>query len=165
MPTSTNDTIPCFDRLLVATDFSAASQAACRTAIDTCLALRASLLILHVFHPVEAGSPDGGGKKPETGRLKTGAGGQEERGQVSEAKLLYDKCLESLEELRLQALQAGVDCETILGSGNPTATILKTISAKKIDLAIMGRARCTAWNASSSIRRPRRCCARRLARS
>jgi nucleotide-binding universal stress UspA family protein len=119
MPTSANDTMPSFDRLLVATDFSAASQAACRTAIDTCLALRASLVILHVFRPPEAGdqAPDG---------------------QSPESKALYDKCLDSLAELRRQAVQAGVDCEAILGSGNPTATILETIAAKKIDLAIMG---------------------------
>ncbi len=119
MPTSANDTMPSFDRLLVATDFSAASQAACRTAIDTCLALRASLVILHVFRPPEAGdqAPDG---------------------QAPDSKALYDSCQASLEELRSQAVQAGVQCEAILGRGKPTATILETISAKKIDLAIMG---------------------------
>jgi nucleotide-binding universal stress UspA family protein len=111
--------MPSFDRLLVATDFSAASQAACRTAIDTCLALRASLVILHVFRP------------PETGD-------QVPDGQAPDSKALYDRCQASLEELRSQAVQAGVDCEAILGSGNPTATILETISAKKIDLTIMG---------------------------
>ena len=90
MPTSANDTMPSFDRLLVATDFSAASQAACRTAIDTCLALRASLVILHVFRPPEAGdqAPDGQVAGLE-GPLSTVAPG-------------------SLEELRSQAVQAGV---------------------------------------------------------
>jgi len=111
--------MPSFDRLLVATDFSAASQAACRTAIDTCLALRASLVILHVFRPPEADDQAPGGQAPDS-------------------KALYDRCLDSLQELRSQAVEAGVDCEAILGSGNPTATILETISAKKIDLAIMG---------------------------
>jgi nucleotide-binding universal stress UspA family protein len=116
--------MPSFDRLLVATDFSAASQAACRTAIDTCLALRASLLILHVFRPVEDGSQE--------------ADGQQTNGQRPDGKALYEKCLVMLEELRQQAVEAGVECEAILGSGNPTATILQTITAKKIDLTIMG---------------------------
>jgi nucleotide-binding universal stress UspA family protein len=119
MPTSANDTMPSFDRLLVATDFSAASQAACRTAIDTCIALRASLVILHVFQPVEAASPEAAVQEPE-------------------AKSHYDACQGSLEAMRRQAVQAGVDCEAVLGSGNPAATILETLAAKKIDLAIMG---------------------------
>ena len=42
------DTMPSFNRLLVATDFSPASQAAFRTALDNCRALGASLVILHV---------------------------------------------------------------------------------------------------------------------
>jgi nucleotide-binding universal stress UspA family protein len=111
--------MPSFDRLLVATDFSAASQVACHMAIDTCIALRASLVILHVFQPVDAGSPDA-------------------EGQLPEAKGHYNACLGALEAMRRQAVQAGVDCEAILGSGNTTSTILDTISAKKINLAIMG---------------------------
>ena len=121
MPTPANDTMPTFDRLLVATDFSVASQAACRTAIDTCLALRASLVILHVFRPVEAAAQQTGGQKQE-----------------AEKKALQDKCRATLEELRNQAVEAGVECEAILGAGNPTATILATIAARKIDLTIMG---------------------------
>jgi nucleotide-binding universal stress UspA family protein len=124
MPTPANDTLPTFDRLLVATDFSVASQAACRTAIDTCLALRASLVVLHVFQTPEAGSPEADGPKAD--------------GQEAEKKVLQDKCRAALEELRIQAVQAGVECEAILGAGNPTATILTTIAAKKIDLTIMG---------------------------
>jgi nucleotide-binding universal stress UspA family protein len=116
--------MPSFDRLLVATDFSAASQAACRTAIDTCIALRASLVMLHVFQPIEPGSPEANGKKAN--------------GEEAEAKSHYDACQGSLEALRRQAVQAGVECEAILGNGNPAATILETLSAKKIDLAILG---------------------------
>ena len=126
MPLSKIDTMPSFDRLLVATDFSAASQAACRTAIDTCLALRASLVILHVFRPVEAVAQEAGGQKQEAGA------------QEAEKKALQDKCRAALEELRQQAVQAGVECEAILGRGKPTATILETITVKKIDLTIMG---------------------------
>jgi nucleotide-binding universal stress UspA family protein len=116
--------MPTFDRLLVATDFSVASQAACRTAIDTCLALRASLVILHVFRPVEAGSPDAEGPMAD--------------GHSHNSEALYEKSRAALEELRSQAAQAGVECEAILGKGNPTAVILNTISTKKIDLTIMG---------------------------
>ncbi len=116
--------MPSFDRLLVATDFSAASQAACHTAIDTCIALRASLVILHVFQPVKSDSP-------QEAEL-------EEEEQASEAQAHYDACQGALEAIRRQAVQAGVDCEAVLGSGNTTSTILDTISAKKINLAIMG---------------------------
>jgi nucleotide-binding universal stress UspA family protein len=126
MPTPANDTMPTFDRLLVATDFSVASQAACRTAIDTCLALRTSLVILHVFRPVESAVQQAGEQKHESGA------------QEAEKKALQDKCRAALEELRNQAVQAGVECEVILGTGNPTATILATIAARKIDLTIMG---------------------------
>jgi nucleotide-binding universal stress UspA family protein len=119
MSPTANDIMPSFDRLLVATDFSAASHAAYQTAVDTCIALRASLLILHVFLPA-----------------KTVAAEREEQGQ--EAKDHLDACQGALEALRRQAMQAGVDCEAILGRGNTTATILETISRKKINLAIMG---------------------------
>jgi nucleotide-binding universal stress UspA family protein len=111
--------MPSFDRLLVATDFSAASQAACHMAIDTCIALRANLVILHVFQPIDSGSPHADG-------------------HVSEANDHYDACLSSLEAIRRQAVQAGVVCEAILGNGSPAATIIETLSTKKIDLAIMG---------------------------
>ncbi len=116
--------MPCFDRLLVATDFSAASHAACQTAIDTCIALRASLVILHVFQPSKPGLPETDGRE---------AGEQE-----LDAKAHHDACLGALEAMRRQAVQAGVDCEAILGSGNTTTTILNTLKAKKINLAIMG---------------------------
>ena len=124
MPTSTIDTMPSFDRLLVATDFSAASQAACHTAIDTCIALRASLVILHVFQPVKSSSLE--------------ADGQVAGGQARDVQAHHDDCLGALEAMRRQAVQAGVDCEAIMGSGNTTSTILDTISRKKINLAIMG---------------------------
>ena len=61
MQTSATDTMPSFDRLLVATDFSPASQAAFRTALETCTALGASLVILHVFEYAEPAPPETGG--------------------------------------------------------------------------------------------------------
>lgn len=124
MPTSANDTMPSFDRLLVATDFSAASHAACQMAIDTCIALRASLVILHVIQPVKSNPPEGDG--------------QEAADEAREAQAHYKDCLGALEAVRRQAVQAGVDCEAIIGNGNTTSTILDTIAKKKINLAIMG---------------------------
>jgi nucleotide-binding universal stress UspA family protein len=118
MQTSTTDTMPSFERLLVATDFSVASQAACRSAIDTCIALRASLVILHVFN-------------------RPGADHQTEA-TTSTGQLSYEDCQTELEKLRLKAEQAGITCEAILGQGNAIATILATIGKKKIDLTIMG---------------------------
>lgn len=113
------DSKPSFERLLVATDFSAASQSAFRTALDTCVALQASLLILHVFEYAEVVPPENGGLPPEL------------RG-------LYDKCRDSLDDLGRQAVRAGVTCETLLTAGIPSAAILDTISAREVDLAILG---------------------------
>ena len=122
MSPTANDIMPSFDRLLVATDFSAASHAAYQTAIDTCIALRASLVILHVFQPAKS-NPTVAAEREEPGR---------------EAQNHLDACQGALEALRRQAMQAGVECEAILGRGNTTATILETISRKNIHLAIMG---------------------------
>ena len=61
MQTPATDSMPSFNRLLVATDFSPASQAAFRTALDNCSALGASLVILHVFEYAEPAPPETGG--------------------------------------------------------------------------------------------------------
>jgi len=119
MQTSATDTVPAFDRLLVATDFSAASHAAFRTALDACIAFRASLLILHVFEYTEMAPP-------ETGGL------------LLELQGYAEKCRETLEDLRQQAVRAGVECETLLETGNAAACILDVIDAKNIELAILG---------------------------
>ena len=126
--------MPSFDRLLVATDFSAASQAACRTAIETCIALRAGLVILHVLNPDTATLP------ASVGLVGDGQENDERAcdKEMPETVGHNDRCRASLEEMRQQALRAGVDCEAMLGSGNAAATILEAISAKKIDLVVMG---------------------------
>ncbi len=115
--------MPSFDRLLIATNFSAASRAAFRAALDTCTALRTSLVILHVF---EGASSDSDAVAPNAEDLAV------------EAQSAYEKCRDLLEDLREQAERAGVACETILDSGSVTSTILQTIAKKKIDLAILG---------------------------
>jgi nucleotide-binding universal stress UspA family protein len=118
MQTSDQPSIPAIKRLLIATDFSTASQAAFRTAIETCRELLASLVILHVF--------DAGIAPPESGR------------QMLEQQTLADGCRTSLEDLRRQAIDACVPCEAILEDGIAEAAILDTIAAKRIDLAVLG---------------------------
>ena len=119
MQTSATDSLPSFDRLLVATDFSAASQAAFRTALDACITFRASLLILHVFEYSEMAPPESGGL-------------------LLELQGHCENCRETLEDMRQQAIRAGVECDTLLESGNAAACILEAIDAKNVDLAILG---------------------------
>src|ERR1017187_3174300 len=119
MQTPATDTIPSFQRVLVATDFSAASQAAYRTALETCASLGASLLVLHVFEYGDMAAPESGGLLLEMQGLK-------ERGR------------QSLEELCRQSGRAAVKCETVLEDGNASNCILKAIEEKEIDLAVLG---------------------------
>ncbi|HEX9201115.1 MAG TPA: universal stress protein [Acidobacteriaceae bacterium] len=119
MQTTASDPIPSFQRLLVATDFSAASQAAFRTALDTCTSLGASLLLLHVFEYSEMAPP-------ETGGL------------LLELQGIRQQCQDDLHELCHQAGRAGVKCETMLEDGIASSRILDVIAAKQIDLAVLG---------------------------
>jgi nucleotide-binding universal stress UspA family protein len=119
MQTSATDTMPSFDRVLLATDFSAASQAAFRTALNTCIAFRSSLLVLHVFEYAEMAPP-------ETGGL------------LLELQALCEHSRDLLEDLRQQAVRAGVECEAILENGVASAIILDVIDAREIDLAVLG---------------------------
>jgi nucleotide-binding universal stress UspA family protein len=118
MQNPATNTMPAFDRLLVATDFSVASQAAFRAALDTCTALGASLVLLHVCEYPPAG--------PETG------------GFLIEQQVLCEQCRNGLEELRQQADRAGVTSETILTHGVAASSILETIAVKQIDLVVLG---------------------------
>jgi nucleotide-binding universal stress UspA family protein len=119
MQTQSTDFLPRFNRLLVATDFSAASQSAFRTALDTCTQFGASLVVLNVFEYASA--------------VPTEAGGQ-----LAELQALCDRSRNSLEALRQQAVQAGVACETALEAGIPSLAILDAIDARGIDLAVLG---------------------------
>jgi nucleotide-binding universal stress UspA family protein len=113
------DTIPSFERVLLATDFSAASQAAYRTALDTCVSLGANLLVLHVFEYGEMAAPESGGLLLEM------------QGQ-------RETCRKNLEELCGESGRAGVKCETALEDGIASDCILRTIEEKQIDLAVLG---------------------------
>jgi nucleotide-binding universal stress UspA family protein len=119
MPILATNTMPSFDRLLVATDFSAASQAAFRAALDTCQAVGASLLLVHVFEYSETAPP-------ETGGL------------LLELQALREQTGESLEALRRQAEIGGVKCETLLQTGPAASVILDIIAERSIDLAVLG---------------------------
>ena len=119
MQTSTIDSVPSFNKVLLATDFSAASQAAFQTALDVCTAFQASLSILHVFEYTDA-------VPPETG------------GQLLELDSFYESARSSLDRLVQEARRSGVACEAAMGSGIPSVTIRETITSNAIDLAILG---------------------------
>jgi nucleotide-binding universal stress UspA family protein len=119
MQNSATDSMPAFHRVLLATDFSPASQAAFSTALDTCTALGTSLLLLHVFEYAEPAPP-------ETGGL------------LIELQALREHCGNTLEDMRLQAEQSGILCETLLEPGVASSLILEVIAAQGIDLAILG---------------------------
>jgi nucleotide-binding universal stress UspA family protein len=110
---------PSFNNVLLATDFSAASQAAFQTVLGVCTALQARLSILHVFEYTNA-------VPPETG------------GQLLELNSFYEEAKCSLDGLVQVARRAGVICEATMGSGIPSLTILEIIASKKIDLAVLG---------------------------
>jgi nucleotide-binding universal stress UspA family protein len=119
MQTSGPSSEPSFNKVLLATDFSSASQAAFQSALGVCTTLQASLSILHVFEYVDV-------VPQETG------------GQLLELNSTYEKAKSSLDCLQQVAQRAGVTCEAIMGSGIPSPTILDTITSRKIDLAILG---------------------------
>ncbi len=119
MQTSTIDSVPSFNKVLLATDFSAASQAAFQTALGVCSAFQASLSILHVFEYADA-------VPPETG------------GELLELDSFYESARSSLDRLVQEARRSGVACEATMGSGIPSVTILDTITSNAIDLAILG---------------------------
>lgn len=119
MQTSTIDAVPSFSKILLATDFSAASQAAFQTAVDVCAAFHASLHILHVFE-------HGSSVPPETGE------------QLLKSDRFYGHAESSLNRLVQEARWSGVACEAGTGSGIPSETILETITSNSIDLAILG---------------------------
>lgn len=108
-----------FNNILLATDFSSASQAAFQTALGVCDMLQAKLTILHVFEYVDV-------VPPETG------------GQLLELENVYGAVQTSLDGLVRLAQKAGVSCETILCNGLAPHTILETIRSKQIGLAVLG---------------------------
>ena len=119
MQSFATDSMPSIDRLLVATDFSAASKAAFRAGLNACIAVGAHLVIVHVF---EYAAP----APPETGGL------------LLELQALREKAANTLEEMREEAERAGVECETILETGIASSLILEIVDERSIDLAVLG---------------------------
>jgi nucleotide-binding universal stress UspA family protein len=108
-----------FKKVLLATDFSDASQAAFQAALRLCISFGASLSILHVFEYAVIAPP------------KTG-------GELIERDSFYERAQLSLDNLVQTARRAGVICTATIASGIPHLTILDAIGARTIDLAVLG---------------------------
>jgi nucleotide-binding universal stress UspA family protein len=119
MQTPTNFPTPSFKTVLLATDFSEASETAFETAIDLCKTLPASLSILHVFEYNETVPP------PQTG-------------QPVGFEALYQEAERSLNHLLQTARHSGVPSNAEIAGGLAVATILETAAKQKTDLLILG---------------------------
>jgi nucleotide-binding universal stress UspA family protein len=108
-----------FDNVLLATDFSAASEAAFQTALDRCISFKANLFILHVFEYPNSVPPESGGL-------------------LIELDSFHQEAQSSLDELLRRTKLLGVACKANIGSGIPADTILDTITSRNIDLAVLG---------------------------
>ena len=119
MQSSNSDPEPSFSNILLASDFSDASQAAFQTALGVCGMLGAKLTILHVFECAEGFPPDTNGRSLELDKL------------YAEAQIHLDglTCITRI---------AGVSCETVLSGGLAPEVILQTIRWKQIDLVVLG---------------------------
>lgn len=112
------DAVPSFKRVLLATDFCAASDAAFQTAVRVCTELQASLVVLHVF---------------EYGDRVPGGGGR-----LAEMERIYDKALRSLYDAVETAKKAGIPTEAMMKGGVAAPSILEELPLRQIDLVIMG---------------------------
>ena len=119
MHDSMTEPVLSFNDVLLATDFSMASQAAFETAVHLCKTLQANLFILHVFDYANVVPPENGG-------------------QLLEFERTYEKAQASLGDLVQVALRAGVTCKAAMGNGMVERTILDTIASKKADLTVLG---------------------------
>jgi len=108
-----------FKRILVTTDFSAASRGAFQTALDFSKLFAANLSILHVFE-YTAELP------PREGEILT------------EMQDILQDAKDSLNALKREAAIAGVSCEVAIRTGLPSGTIEEFITTEHIDLTIMG---------------------------
>lgn len=108
-----------FRKILLASDFSPASQAAFQVALRVCSELGASLSILHVIENSYVSSSDSGG-------------------QFFELESIYETNNRSLDGLREAAHFAGVPCETTMVNGNASRVITESTSAQNADLVVLG---------------------------
>jgi nucleotide-binding universal stress UspA family protein len=110
---------PIFRRVLLATDFSRASQAAFATAIRVCEQLGAKLTILHVFEYADTNSSEYGVGGPYLQQLR------------HEASCSLDRTLKA-------AQAANIIAEAMMKAGAPGLSILNAIEVHGIDLVILG---------------------------
>jgi nucleotide-binding universal stress UspA family protein len=119
MSTSMTGSALTFSKVLLATDFSPASQAAFQVALHVCTELRASLSILHVLEEPYVPSSEPGG-------------------QFFESERIYQTDKRALDDLRHAAQLAGVPCETNMVNGTASLAIMEAISAQSADLVVLG---------------------------
>lgn len=115
----TSSTTPAFRRVLLATDFSRASEAAFATAIRVCGQLGSSLTILHVFEYADSNPPEYGVDAPYLEKLHRDA-------------------LSSLERSVKTAEKANITVDAMMKAGAPALSILNTIETRGIDLVVLG---------------------------
>jgi nucleotide-binding universal stress UspA family protein len=117
-PAPAIDPISDFKRILLATDFGAASDAAFKTAVRVCTELHASLTILHVFEYADSVVAPGD--------------------QLLEVERIRDQARRSLNNCVEIAKAAGLTVEAVIENGMAVGSILETIQHRQIDLAIIG---------------------------
>ncbi len=112
-----------FRRILHATDFSSASGAAFKWAMDMAKANHAQLLLLHVMNPT-----------PMVGY------GEYVPPQAYEEIAAYARAAgqKRLNALVIQAKRAGVRCKTLLLEGVAHERIVKAARSKRADLIVIG---------------------------
>ncbi|WP_433975472.1 universal stress protein [Tunturiibacter lichenicola] len=106
-------------RVLLATDFSAASRAAFQAALVLCLSFRADLYILNVFEYANANPPESGG-------------------MLLELDSFYHDAEQSLDSLVKEARHSDITCDGWIGSGTSHSTILETAEAEHADIIVLG---------------------------
>jgi nucleotide-binding universal stress UspA family protein len=106
-------------RVLLATDFSAASRAAFQAASALCLSFHADLYILNVFDYANANPPESGG-------------------MLLEFDSLYHHAEECLDDLIQEARRSDIKCDGKIDSGTSHLTILERAETEHIDVIVLG---------------------------
>jgi len=106
-------------RMLLATDFSAASRAAFQAARVLCLSFQADLYILNVFDYANADPPESGGL-------------------LLEIDSFYHDAEQCLHDLLKEASRSDIRCDGKIGSGSAHSTILETAGIEHIDIIVLG---------------------------
>jgi nucleotide-binding universal stress UspA family protein len=106
-------------RVLLATDFSAASRAAFQAARVLCLSFQADLHILNFFEYANANPPESGG-------------------MLLELDSFYHEAEQSLDDLIQEARRSDIKCDGRIASGISHSTLLETAESEHIDIIVLG---------------------------